>query len=190
MWETLVYESLKTCRNTLVHAMMEFSPNDRLGHTWTLHLISNCCNRSHSASEAISHPTPWAIHNRLPNRAIPFRTLYSALAGPLASFGAPVWKPFLKRRVTPLRYRMRPVPVVFLRFAFSPQLSEPVLAIFSSSRVTPVPRAVLLDWIEHTLTDLSSRITAWWTCMLLDVEGPATAASAQRMWLVVPFIQY
>lgn len=35
----------------------------------------------------------------------------------------PVWKPFLKRRETSARYRMRPVPVVFLRLAFSLQLS-------------------------------------------------------------------
>jgi hypothetical protein len=41
----------------------------------------------------------------------------------------PDWKPFLNRRETFLRYRMRPVPVVFLRFAFSDQLSDVPLSI-------------------------------------------------------------
>lgn len=45
------------------------------------------------------------------------------VAGPLAFLGTPDWKPFLNLRVTVLRYRMRPVPVVFLRLAFSDQLS-------------------------------------------------------------------
>ncbi len=42
---------------------------------------------------------------------------------PLAPFGTPVLNPFLNRRGTSFMLRMRPVPVVFLRFAFSPQLS-------------------------------------------------------------------
>jgi len=47
-----------------------------------------------------------------------------ALAGtPRAPLGAPVWKPLLNLREMPLRLRMRPVPVVFLRLAFSLQLS-------------------------------------------------------------------
>ena len=52
--------------------------------------------------------------------------------GPRELAGAPVWNPFLKRRETSLRYLMRPVPVVFLRFAFSPQLTveSPVSAVF------------------------------------------------------------
>ena len=45
------------------------------------------------------------------------------LFGPRESLGAPVRKPFLNLRETPLRVRMRPVPVVFLRLAFSLQLS-------------------------------------------------------------------
>lgn len=44
-------------------------------------------------------------------------------AGPRESLGTPVWKPFLNFLETVLRYRMRPVPVTFLRFAFSDQLS-------------------------------------------------------------------
>lgn len=43
--------------------------------------------------------------------------------GPRAPAGAPTRKPFFCRRSTVLRYRMRPEPVVFLRLAFSPQLS-------------------------------------------------------------------
>lgn len=46
-----------------------------------------------------------------------------AVAGPLAPLGAPCWKPFLNLRATNLRYLIRPVPVVFLRLAFSLQLS-------------------------------------------------------------------
>ena len=42
---------------------------------------------------------------------------------PLAPFGAPVWNPFLNFRGTSFNDRMRPEPVVFLRLAFSPQLS-------------------------------------------------------------------
>ena len=42
---------------------------------------------------------------------------------PRAPLGTPVWKPFLNRRAMVPRYRMRPVPVVFLRFAFSDQLT-------------------------------------------------------------------
>ena len=44
-------------------------------------------------------------------------------AGPRAPFGVPSWKPFFALRETVDRDRMRPVPVVFLRLAFSPQLS-------------------------------------------------------------------
>jgi hypothetical protein len=39
----------------------------------------------------------------------------------------PVRKPLEKRRETVLRCRMRPVPVVFLLLAFSPQLTAIVL---------------------------------------------------------------
>lgn len=46
-----------------------------------------------------------------------------AEAGPLAPFGAPTRKPLENLRETCLRDRMRPEPVVFLRLAFSPQLS-------------------------------------------------------------------
>lgn len=46
-----------------------------------------------------------------------------ALLMPRAFLGWPVWKPFLNLRETSFRYRMRPEPVVFLRLAFSPQLT-------------------------------------------------------------------
>lgn len=61
---------------------------------------------------------------------------YSALlAGPLESFGTPVWKPFLNFRGTPFMCRIRPVPVVFLRLAFSPQLSAIRVSQISFGRV-------------------------------------------------------
>lgn len=51
-------------------------------------------------------------------------TVYAVtLLMPREPLGVPVWKSFLNLRVTVLRYRMRPVPVVFLRLAFSLQLS-------------------------------------------------------------------
>ena len=57
----------------------------------------------------------------LPTLSIKIQEL--ALAGPLAPLGAPCWKSFLNFLATSLRERILPVPVVFLRFAFSPQLS-------------------------------------------------------------------
>jgi hypothetical protein len=48
--------------------------------------------------------------------------------GPWAPLGTPVWKPFLNFLETVLRYRIRPVPVTFLRFAFSDQLYLRILA--------------------------------------------------------------
>jgi hypothetical protein len=51
-----------------------------------------------------------------------------AVIGPREPLGAPVWNPFLNFLATVLRYRMRPVPVTFLRFAFSDQLYLRVLA--------------------------------------------------------------
>lgn len=45
------------------------------------------------------------------------------LSAPRAPLGVPTRKPFLNLRETSDRERMRPVPVVFLRLAFSDQLS-------------------------------------------------------------------
>ena len=77
------------------------------------------------AFASVTQPSWHLISNQsaIPNelrRCIP----YSALVdGPLASLGAPVWKPFLNFLGTPFMCLIRPVPVVFLRLAFSPQLS-------------------------------------------------------------------
>lgn len=49
--------------------------------------------------------------------------IYAWLAGPRAPFGVPSWNPFFALRGTCLSDRMRPEPVVFLRLAFSPQLT-------------------------------------------------------------------
>lgn len=89
------------------------------------------------------------------------------IAGPAEPLGTPVWKPFLNRLETVLRYRIRPVPVTFLRFAFSDQLSA------------PYPSAVSLklsstDGRKPTLADLSSRVAARSASLLLVVERPAT----------------
>lgn len=43
--------------------------------------------------------------------------------GPRAPFGVPVLNPLLNLRETSLSDRILPLPVVFLRLAFSPQLS-------------------------------------------------------------------
>lgn len=49
--------------------------------------------------------------------------------GPRAPFGAPLWKPFLNLREMSLSERVRPEPVVFLRLAFSPQLSAGMVSV-------------------------------------------------------------
>lgn len=48
---------------------------------------------------------------------------YFEIIGPFAPLGVPVWNPFLNLRGMSFSVRMRPVPVVFLRLAFRPQLS-------------------------------------------------------------------
>lgn len=64
-----------------------------------------------------------SIKNGEPSSPTSYRFAVYGLAGPRAPLGVPVWKPFLKRREMVDRDRMRPVPVVFLRLAFSDQLS-------------------------------------------------------------------
>lgn len=86
--------------------------------------------------------------------------------------GAPVRKPLENLRETVLRYLMRPEPVVFLRLAFSPQLS--VLAL------TDVRGAVRGAARGRTLAGLSSRVAARSAGVLLDVEGAATCATASQ----------
>jgi hypothetical protein len=58
---------------------------------------------------------------------------------------------------------MRPVPVVFLRLAFSPQLT---VLCYSQSTVS--------FGVEHTLADLGSGVSARGAGVLLDVEGATT----------------
>ncbi len=79
---------------------------------------------------------------------------------PRAPLGVPVWKPFLNRRGTSFSDRMRPVPVVFLRFAFSPQLSDDVSWLQGRVR-------------RRTLPDLGCGIAARRAGVLLNVEGAA-----------------
>jgi hypothetical protein len=64
--------------------------------------------------------------------------------GPFAPFGAPDWNPFLAFRGTVFKYRHRPVPVVFLRFAFSLQLT-----------------AFLYQYRSRLLSSLISYICEW-----------------------------
>ena len=45
------------------------------------------------------------------------------MLGPFDPFGTPVWNPFLNFLGTSFMDRILPVPVVFLLFAFMPQLS-------------------------------------------------------------------
>ena len=54
---------------------------------------------------------------------LPYRSQDGFVVVPLAPFGAPVWKPFLNFRGISFIDRIRPVPIVFLLFAFMPQLS-------------------------------------------------------------------
>jgi hypothetical protein len=58
--------------------------------------------------------------------------------GPLAPTGTPVRKPLENLRGMVLRYRMRPLPVVFLRLAFSPQLTVMCYSL---------PGLYFLDWV-------------------------------------------
>jgi hypothetical protein len=58
---------------------------------------------------------------------------------------------------------MRPVPVVFLRLAFSPQLT---VLCYSQSTVS--------FGVERTLADLGSGVSARGAGVLLDVEGATT----------------
>lgn len=92
--------------------------------------------------------------------------------GPRAPLGTPVRKPFLNRLDTLLRYRIRPVPVTFLRFAFSDQLTvQPSCQRLSPQRGSR-KRKIFGHW-EHTFAGLSSRVATRSAHLLLEVEGPA-----------------
>lgn len=77
----------------------------------------------------------------------------------------PIWKPLENLRATFLRVRMRPVPVVFLRLAFSLHSTDCRQYIFSFSR--PVIR---------TLSDLSSGEAARRAGALLDMPRSPSAS--------------
>lgn len=75
---------------------------------------------------------------------------------------------------------MRPVPVVFLRLAFSPQLSvnsipcKPEIP-YSKNLRGIIPRLTGNgDSGIRTLASLSSRVAAVSTCVLLDVQRALT----------------
>ncbi|KAL2161174.1 hypothetical protein VTH06DRAFT_8393 [Thermothelomyces fergusii] len=77
-----------------------------------------------SHCDPMLHRSPKPIHPVVHAPAV-MTTHYEEVetAGPRAPLGVPVRNPFLNRLETVLRYRSRPVPVTFLRFAFSDQLS-------------------------------------------------------------------
>jgi hypothetical protein len=106
-----------------------------------------------------------ATHNPIHHR-LSLRAVYEE-EGPLAPAGVPTRNPLENLRETVLRYRMRPVPVVFLRLAFSPQLTARSVSAWPS--VAGGGRA-----LEHTLPGLSSRVAAGSASVLLDVEGATT----------------
>lgn len=68
---------------------------------------------------------------------------------------------------------MRPVPVVFLRLAFSPQLTAFLL-------IRCPERDIVVAFSGHTLAGLSSGVAARGTGVLLDVEGAATCPSSSQ----------
>ena len=76
----------------------------------------------------------------------------SALVKTVSTY-APVWKPFENLRETVLRYRMRPVPVVFLRFAFS--LHSSILVISMLSLVIEVEGSYISSLSQQGTRSLS-----------------------------------
>lgn len=102
-----------------------------------------------------------------------------AAVGPRAPFGAPFWKPFLNLRGTSLSDRMRPEPVVFLRLAFSPQLSVRELLVIVRAHVESRSRS-LSSWLavgSRTLSNAGAWVSAVGTGVLLDVHGAAACMS-------------
>ena len=133
----------------------------------------------------------------------------AAEPGPREPLGMPVRNPFFALRAMVLSVRMRPVPVVFLLFAFSLQLSVRVLSVLA-----PGTTGSELGDRRYgrrmgggpTLPDAGARVSAVRAGVLLYVEGSLawreyqypsnnhhfptyehTATSAQNVRLVVPF---
>lgn len=102
-------------------------------------------------------------------RPCPYVEVFAVFAGPLLFFGTPCWKPFLNFRGTSFNDRMRPVPVVFLRLAFMPQLSVNGFLLvyrkgvcideYNGSGENGIGRGFERTAMR-TLSDLSSGITA------------------------------
>jgi len=105
-----------------------------------------------------------------------------AAAGPRAPLGVPFWKPFLKRRGTDLSERMRPVPVVFLLLAFSPQLSVALWLVCDSGSLWST-RCWRMFVVGRTLPDAGARVSTVCAGVLLDVERAATCKHRQYFLL-------
>lgn len=97
--------------------------------------------------------------------------------GPRAPFGAPDWKPFLNLRGTSLSERVRPEPVVFLRLAFSPQLSATCVSICATGgmrwyRVASADEVScpLAHGCPHTLSNAGAWVSAVGASVLLHVH--------------------
>jgi len=72
-----------------------------------------------NASQA--QPCSASYEEPYPSSSHPLHCVFVVV--PFAPFGVPVWKPFLNFLGISFIDRIRPVPVVFLLFAFMPQLS-------------------------------------------------------------------
>lgn len=128
---------------------------------------------------------PSSIKNR--DLSSPLLSTFYGLAGPRAPLGVPVWKPFLNRREMVDRDRIRPVPVVFLRLAFSDQLSIVRECQYSGTKIAA--STVVVVWLfggwvvgfvrSRTLPGLSSGVTARSAGVLLDVQRAAACVLEQ-----------
>ena len=109
------------------------------------------------------------------------RIIYEVV-GPLAPAGVPILKPLENLRDTVLRYRVRPVPVVFLRLAFSPQLT--------ASCQLRCPRSHYRMGCSRTLAGLSSGVSARGAGVLLDVKGAASCIKIRQRCALVGRLRY
>lgn len=122
--------NLAKTKSSYPHARNE---RPRVSERWTDQTSYNPCQTFQWYSSPFPRPLAKAIHSLTPIRPyqihpkpfIYWHFVYSEdlLAGPRAPFGTPVWNPFLNLLGTSFMWRIRPVPVVFLLLAFSPQLS-------------------------------------------------------------------
>ena len=82
--------------------------------------------------------------------------------GPRDPLGLPDWNPFANFRATCLRLLILPVPVVFLRFDFSPQLSK-------STNISVCSRDIK-EILPPTFPDFRRWISARGACVFLNVH--------------------